>query len=136
MALGRSIVNSVNKSVAEDSSGDDGAVQESPPRGPFVVIYRWRLHRGREQSFVDAWTRITTLLHEQCGSLGARLHRGADGVWSSYAQWPSARARADAFARGPVDPVASQAMRDAIAEGFPETILETVVDRLAIPKTP
>jgi|GEM_PF-1683406 len=122
---------------AARTTPDDGQeAAERPLRGPFVVIYRWRLHRGREQSFVDAWTRITTLLHEQYGSLGARLHRGADGVWSSYAQWPSARARADAFARGSVDPAASQAMRDAIAEGFPETILETVVDRLVMPQTP
>ena len=101
-------------------------------RAPFVVLYRWRLHRGREQAFVDAWTRVTTLLHDEHGSLGARLHRGADGVWTSYAQWPSASARAAAFALGPLDPVAFQTMRDAIAESFPEIILETVADRLAL----
>lgn len=104
-----------------------------PPRPAFAVIYRWRLRPGREQAFVDAWTRITTLLHAEHGSLGARLHRGADGTWTSYAQWPSARVRDDAFAHGPVDAVAFATMRDAIAEGFPEQVLETVVDRLARP---
>jgi len=54
----------------------------------FVVLYRWRLHRGREQAFVEAWSEVTRHLRETGGALGSRLHRGNDGLWYSYAQWP------------------------------------------------
>jgi len=99
--------------------------------GPgFVVLYRWRLHPEAEASFVRAWSRISELLLERCGSLGSRLHRGSDGLWYSYAQWPSAEARSKAFAAGPLDAEASSQMRVAIAEEFPEVILESCADFL------
>lgn len=95
----------------------------------FVVLYRWRLHPGSEEAFVQAWSRTTDLLRER-GSLGSRLHRGSDGLWYGYAQWPGAQARAEAFARGPVDGSAMTAMRQAIAESLPEIVLEPVADFL------
>jgi hypothetical protein len=102
-------------------------------RGPgFAVLYRWRLHPGRESSFVDAWSRISKLLREERGSLGSRLHHGADGLWYSYAQCPSAEAREKAFAGPPVDAAAAQQMRAAIAETFPEVVLESVADFMVI----
>lgn len=97
-------------------------------RGPgFVVLYRWKLRPEAEASFVQAWSRISQLLLEQ-GSLGSRLHRGSDGLWYSYAQWPSAEARSKAFAAGPVDSKASSQMNAAIAEEFPEVVLESHAD--------
>src|SRR5262245_3082183 len=73
-------------------------------RGPgFVVLYRWRLHPGAEESFAEAWSRVTELLRSERGSLGSRLHRGSDGLWYGYAQWPSAAAREQAFAGPSVD---------------------------------
>lgn len=102
--------------------------------GPgFVVLYRWRLHAGTEQAFVDGWSRITARLRAERGSLGSRLHRGPDGVWYGYAQWPSAESRAQAFAAGPVDADASRQMRESIAESLPELILEPVSDFLVLP---
>jgi heme-degrading monooxygenase HmoA len=98
-------------------------------RGPgFAVLYRWRLHPGAEDSFVEAWSRVSELLLEQCGSLGSRLHRGSDGLWYSYAQWPSAESRSRAFSSGPVDDDAMQKMKAAIAESFPEVVLESLAD--------
>lgn len=94
----------------------------------FAVLYRWRLHPGSEDSFIEAWSRVSELLRSERGSLGSRLHRGADGIWYSYAQWPSAQARDDAFSLGPVDPQASERMARAIAERLPETVLEPVAD--------
>jgi hypothetical protein len=94
-----------------------------------VVVYRWRLLPGTEATFTQAWTRVTGLLRAR-GSLGSRLHRGADGIWYGYAQWPSARAREQAFAAGPVDEAAMAGMRSAVAERFPEIILEPVADYL------
>jgi hypothetical protein len=102
-------------------------------RGPgFIVLYRWRLHPGSEASFVDAWSRITALLRDRGGSLGSRLHRGGDGLWYGYAQWPSGEARQQAFGQA-LDPAASATMRAAIAETLPEIVLESVSDYLVLP---
>jgi len=96
----------------------------------FVVLYRWRLHPGCEESFVQAWSRVSDLLRSERGSLGSRLHRGSDELWYSYAQWPSAQARDDAFSLGPVDPEAGRQMERATAERLPEIVLESVADFL------
>jgi hypothetical protein len=93
----------------------------------FAVLYRWKLRPGMENSFVAAWSRVSERLLER-GSLGSRLHRGTDGLWYSYAQWPSARSRGEAFAGPPVDAQAVQDMRLAIAEQLPEIVLEPIVD--------
>jgi heme-degrading monooxygenase HmoA len=96
----------------------------------FIVLYRWRLHPGSEASFIEAWSRVSDALRSERGSLGSRLHRGGDGLWYSYAQWPSVTARDEAFALGPVDSAAGQSMKDAIAERLPEIVLECAADFL------
>lgn len=96
----------------------------------FCVIYRARVHPEKEQQYRDAWSRLTGLFRAEHGSLGSRLHRGSDGLWYAYAQWPSAAARAAAFAAAG-DPQASAAMADAIVEFFPEIVLDPVEDQLA-----
>lgn len=101
------------------------------PAPAFVVLYRWRLHPGAEPSFIAAWSRISELLFTQRGSLGSRLHRGSDGWWYSYAQWPSAQAREAAFSAPPVDAQALQQLRAAVAESLPELVLEPVIDLMA-----
>lgn len=104
------------------------------PAGPgFAVLYRWRLHEGAEEAFTRAWSRVSALLLSERGSLGSRLHRGADGWWYSYAQWPSEQARAQAFAGASVDPEATRQMREAIAESLPELVLESVADFMILP---
>ncbi|WAC73510.1 antibiotic biosynthesis monooxygenase [Roseateles sp. SL47] len=55
----------------------------------FTLIYRWRVHPGRERQFVDAWLRMTEIIREREGSLGSRLHIAEDGLYVAYAQWPS-----------------------------------------------
>jgi len=102
----------------------------TPTAPNFVVLYRWRLHEGAEEAFIAAWSRISERLRNERGSLGSRLHRGSDGLWYSYAQWPSAQARERAFALGAIDPQAGTRMREAIAESFPEVILACVSDFL------
>ena len=97
-------------------------------KNPFIVLYRWRLHPGREAGFIAAWSRLTERLKER-GSLGSRLHRGPDGLFYGYAQWPSDEVRLAAFAEN-LDPDASEQMSAAIAERFPEIQLEPVVDYL------
>ena len=96
----------------------------------FCALYRWRLHPGAEQAFVEAWSQITPLLVSERGSLGSRLHRGPDDIWYSYTQWPSAEAKAEGLALPSVDPEAWAQLRGAIAESLPEIILEPVADFL------
>lgn len=96
----------------------------------FCALYRWRLHRGTEQTFIEAWSRVTQLLVTERGSLGSRLHRGPDDIWYSYTQWPSAEAKVEGLARPSVDPKAWAQLREAIAESLPEIILEPVADFL------
>ena len=97
-----------------------------------MVLYRWILHPGSDASFIEAWSRVTALLRERGGSLGSRLHRGSDGIWYGYAQWPDAQTRELAFAQ-PYDPAASAQMRAAVAESMPEVLLEPMSDFLVLP---
>jgi heme-degrading monooxygenase HmoA len=96
----------------------------------FVALYRWTLRPGHEEEFVEAWSRVSDLLLKERGSLGSRLHCGSDGLWYSYAQWPSAEARKEAFAKGPVDAQAVERMNAAILERFPEVVLDPRADFL------
>jgi len=96
----------------------------------FCAIYRWRLRPGSEETFVQAWSRITQLLLTERGSLGSRLHRGPDDIWYSYTQWPSATAKAEGLARSSVDPEAWAQLRESIAESLPELVLEPISDFL------
>lgn len=103
------------------------------PGGPgFAVIYRARIHPGKEDAYVAAWSRITELLRSERGALGSRLHRGPDGIWYAYAQWPSAAAREAAFELGSIDSVAEEQVRDSVLEYFPEIVLEPIADYLII----
>jgi len=100
-------------------------------KGPgFAVLYRWRLRAGMETSFIEAWSTASQELRAR-GSLGSRLHRGPEGVWYSYAQWPNAAARTKAFAHPLTSAEASAAMQAAVAESLPEIVLESVSDFLA-----
>lgn len=91
-------------------------------------LYRWRLKPRREESFVEAWKVMTRALKDR-GSLGARLHEGADGIWYSVAQWPSPEARTSAFAQQ-VEPDAAATMRECTLERFDEVMLYVVADEL------
>ena len=102
--------------------------------GPgFAVIYRWRLMEGMEAQFIEAWSEVSRLLREERGSLGSRLHLGSDGIWYSYAQWPSAAARAKSAALPPVDPGARHRMSESVREELPEIELQSVSDFLVLP---
>jgi hypothetical protein len=99
----------------------------------YVVLYRWRLHPGSEQAFIEAWSRVSRFLLTQRGSLGSRLHRGADGIWYSYAQWPDAAARQSAFSGPSGESASLDVMSAAIAERLPELELEPCADFLVAP---
>lgn len=94
-----------------------------------IALYRWKIREGLEQQFVDAWSGITRYYLENHGSLGSRLHRGSDGLFYGYAQWPSAERRNDAFSQAPELPEWSL-MLEAIEESYPEVLLDLEADFL------
>lgn len=91
----------------------------------FAVLYKWRIDPQLEQQFVDAWTEITRYYLDNSGSQGSRLHKGSDGFWYAYAQWPSDDARQAAFAGDALE-AAGGKMRAAILERFDEIRLEVI----------
>ena len=95
----------------------------------FIVLYRWRLRPGYESEFEEAWSIVTRALIER-GSMGSRLHRGDDGIWYAYAQWPSEAVRARANVQAPEVDGARRAMRAAVSEEFPEVTLTPSIDHL------
>jgi len=54
----------------------------------FAVIYRFRIAPQAEDAFIQAWSRLTELIRDHRGGRGSRLHRGDDGIYYAYAQWP------------------------------------------------
>jgi Antibiotic biosynthesis monooxygenase len=96
------------------------------------VLYRFRLAPDREQEFIDGWSHVTRELRDHRGGLGSRLHRGPDGIWYAYAQWPSAEVRRIAF-EVPIAPDSRATMTAAIIERLPEIVLEPVADYLILP---
>ena len=95
---------------------------------PALFLYRWRVRPDAEDAFVAAWSDATRDLL-RAGSLGSRLHRGDDGVWYGYAQWPDAARRDAAFATLGTSP-ASARMRECVVETLPPVALTPVADFL------
>lgn len=107
-----------------------GAHWEGAPPVGFAVIYRWRLHEGRETEFVAGWEKLTDALARERGALGSRLHQTPDGAWVGYAQWPSRAVWQNSTAGGSPDPEASAAMAAAVAEAEEPIELVPILDRL------
>jgi quinol monooxygenase YgiN len=97
----------------------------------FAVIYRWRLHPGKEEQFRRAWKAVTLALRKERGALGSRLHRADDGTWIAYAQWPDRSTWERSRKMDPVDSSAAENMHEAIAESRPPLLLDPVSDHLA-----
>ncbi len=102
----------------------------------FVAVYWWRVHPGKEEQFIDAWTRGTDLIREIYGSYGSRLHRDADGRFVGYAEWPDRETWQKAFDQKMAydDPEIRQAFVDAVCEVPPDAdpifTMDVVSDRL------
>jgi quinol monooxygenase YgiN len=95
-----------------------------------AYLYHWKIDPSKEAQFERAWAYVTEQFRAHAGSLGSRLHRGNDGSWYGYAQWPSAEARRDARIDDPEFTEALRLMRDAAVETWPEVELTLVRDLL------
>jgi ribosomal-protein-alanine N-acetyltransferase len=93
------------------------------------------LKPGRDDEFRVAWTEGTKRIHNSCGSYGACLHHDEDGIFWSYAVWPSEEARQacfeghDWFAQD-----CFKAMQDCIEERFDEILLSVTSNELDLRK--
>ena len=96
----------------------------------FAVIYRWRLHAGKEDQFRQAWESVTLALRKKRGALGSRLHRSDEGTWIAYAQWPDRETWEKSRELGPLDAAMASRMKEAITESMPPILLEPVCDHL------
>lgn len=96
----------------------------------FAVIYRWRIRKGMEEHFQQGWETVTKLLLKEREALGSRLHKAEDGTWYGYAQWPSKQVWERSRELGPLDPVATSAMKEATEESFEPILLNPVCDYL------
>ena len=97
----------------------------------FAVLYSWKLKPGFEAQFITSWSNVTQALLAH-GSFGSRLHKGQDGIWYAYAQWPSSAARDAAFnLMGESKDTAM--MAEAILESFPPILMEPIADYLLLP---
>lgn len=99
------------------------------PKIAFAVLYRWRLIPGLEDAFAESWAAVTEALKNR-GGLGSRLHKGEDGIYWAYAQWPSAQVREEAF-KEPLTVPTVRPMSESIAERFDEIRLEVIADLLS-----
>src|SRR5262245_55762397 len=99
----------------------------SDRRTGFAVIYRWRVAGDQEDSFIAAWARLTELIRNHPGGRGSRLHRGDDGLFYAYAQWPARAAWAEA----------DGSLLPDVAKALSEQIQDAILERLdPIPLTP
>lgn len=99
-------------------------------RTRFVALYRWRVDPEKEVEFIDAWSRLTELIRDHQGGRGSRLHRGEDGLFYGYAQWPSREAwAAEWHLPAEADPL-ERTMGAAVVERFEPILLTPVGDLL------
>ncbi|HEX6929617.1 MAG TPA: antibiotic biosynthesis monooxygenase [Gammaproteobacteria bacterium] len=82
----------------------------------FLIIYRWRIHPGREEEFRAAWEELSAQYIQLRGQRDAKLAQGDDGVWVGKAVWPDRDTYILALERGVPDPRIANRMNAAVAE--------------------
>ena len=57
----------------------------------FAISYKFVLSTptpDNEKKFVECWKGVTQFFQSNAGASGARLHKGEDGAFYAYAEWP------------------------------------------------
>jgi hypothetical protein len=97
----------------------------------FNVIYRWKIHPGKEAQFQQAWAEATHLIRTHRGGLGSRLHRCADGTFLGYAQWPDQQSWENSPSIPLPENSAFALMKEAILSSEPPVKMEMIEDLLS-----
>jgi len=95
----------------------------------FAVIYRWQVVPGLEAQFEQGWKRGTERIAAEFGGWGSRLHKGENGTYVAYAQWPDEATwkKAMETRMEHSDIEARRMYREAIVEGAFETLASGLV---------
>ena len=96
----------------------------------FIVLYRWQLEPEKEQLFMEGWSELVHRNVEQMGALGSRLHKGEDGLWYAYSEWPSRRHWEIAQQFDDYHIPARQKMLEAILRQYDALVLTPRLDHL------
>ncbi len=82
----------------------------------FIIIYRWRIHPGRDEEFRAAWEELSQQYMQLRGQLDAKLTQRDDGVWVGKATWPDRESYFLAHERGVPDPAVANRMNSLVTE--------------------
>ncbi|MDF1800535.1 MAG: antibiotic biosynthesis monooxygenase [Planctomycetota bacterium] len=96
----------------------------------FCVLYRFRVHVGKERDFQIGWARLTEAIRDQRGGLGSRLHHVQGDLWLAYAQWPDRGTWEASQGLPSADPAAAAQMSGALIESLEPMLLEPTEDLL------
>jgi len=97
----------------------------------FTVMYSFKVHEGKAEDFIIAWTEMTKLIYAFEGSYGSRLHKVNDGLFIGYAQWPNKATWKNSGNKLPDAAVEfRRKLRECCLEIKTEYELESVVDLL------
>ena len=96
----------------------------------FVALYRWRVRPGTESDFTTAWARLTEVIRDHQRGRGSRLHRGDDGLFYGYAQWPDRDTWAEPWDLPPEADAWLTVIRSSVIERFEPILLEPIGDLL------
>lgn len=96
----------------------------------YVAIYRWKLKHGTEEAFAGYWSEGTLLFRSEQRAWGSRLHRGDDGTYFAYAQWPDRELYHSKKNLSPRHTENLTKMRECIEESFPVIMGEVTHDLL------
>jgi len=55
----------------------------------YLTLNQWRLKPGKEQKFIEAWTRVTSHLQNNTPQVSAKLLRTVQGQYLALIEWPS-----------------------------------------------
>ena len=98
----------------------------------FIVIYRWKLKKGRDSEFKEAWRRATKAIYAEKGSLGSQLMYATDGTYYAVARWPNRDLWSRRSEPDPADPEASRVMGELTEISYLPVELEVTDDMLAL----
>lgn len=96
----------------------------------YIAFYRWKLKPGSEATFQKCWEEGTLLFRSEQKAMGSRLHKGDDGTYFAYAQWPSREAYHAERSLSVEHQQTLLQMRECVAESFPVTLGEVMSDLL------
>ena len=79
----------------------------------FCVVYSFRVKKGLETSFENAWKELTEVMFTYANSNGSRLHQAKENEYIAYASWPNKKTWKNAASKLPENSIViSKKMKD------------------------